>query len=280
MTRAGIKRAQIAGMNQHYRRFSLDYFLDAQEKAGVRSLELWCGAPHFWIDASGFEDCRAVSRKAADRGLEIVSVTVPSFAGPYQYAAPAGFQAERSFRYFSNGVRAAAELGCRVMTVNSGWGGLGERPGAAWTRSAEMLRRLCETARVEGVTLALESLRADESDLVNDLESTKRMIREVGHPSLKAMVDTIAMGAGGESLEGWFDAFGADLVHMHFLDGDPYVHNIWGDGDYPLESMLATLGERGYSGYLVQEVADERYFDDPARADIENMRVLERYIVD
>jgi fructoselysine 3-epimerase len=267
-------------MNQHYRRFSLEYFLDSQRAAGIESVELWCGAPHFWIDSSGFEDCRTIAGKAAERGLSFVSITVPSFAGPYQYAAPRGFQAERSFRYFSNGIRVAAELGCHIMTVNSGWGGFSEPPGEAWKRSAEMLHRLCDVAGPEGVTLALESLRSDESDLVNDLASARRMIGEVAQPSLKAMIDTIASGAARESLGDWFDAFGRDLVHMHFLDGDPYVHGIWGDGNYPLEAMLQTLNDREYSGFLVQEIADDHYFEDPARADIENMRVLERYIVD
>ena len=31
-------------MNQHYRRFSLDYFLDCQQRLGIRQIELWCGA--------------------------------------------------------------------------------------------------------------------------------------------------------------------------------------------------------------------------------------------
>ena len=92
------------------------------------------------------------------------------------------------------------------------------------------------------------------------------------------MVDTIAMGAAGETLEDWFKAFGDAIVHMHFLDGDPYVHAIWGDGNYPLEAMLQVLNDKGYWGYLVQEVADSRYFGDPAKADLENMKVLARFI--
>ena len=38
-----IKRSQIAGMNIHYMNYSLDYFLDAQERAGFESIELWGG---------------------------------------------------------------------------------------------------------------------------------------------------------------------------------------------------------------------------------------------
>jgi protein FrlC len=275
---AWIKRKQLAGMNQHYRNFSLDYFLDSQHAAGFESIDLWCGTPHFWIDAAGYEDTRVVLRKVKERGLTIVSVTVPSFARQYQIAAQGAGQAESSFRYFSNGVRAAVELGCTIMSVNSGWGRLDEPAGEAWKRSRDMISRLCDVALKEGVTLAMESLRQDESDLVNDLASAWRMYCEVGHPALRMMVDTIAMGAAGETLEDWFKAFGDAIVHMHFLDGEPYVHAIWGDGNYPLEAMLQVLNDKGYQGYLVQEVADSRYFGDPAKADLENMRVLARFI--
>lgn len=45
-----IQRRQAAVMNQHYQRYSLDYFLDAQQRIGFTSIELWCGAQHFWLD--------------------------------------------------------------------------------------------------------------------------------------------------------------------------------------------------------------------------------------
>ena len=32
----GIRRSQLVNMNQHYRRFSLDYFLDCQQRLGIR----------------------------------------------------------------------------------------------------------------------------------------------------------------------------------------------------------------------------------------------------
>ena len=45
-----------------------------------------------------------------------------------------------------------------------------------------------------------------------------------------------------------------------------------------LEAQLNVMNRYGYTGYLVQEVADEKYFDDPFSADVKNMRVLERFI--
>lgn len=48
---AQINRDRIAGMNIHYLYYSLPYFLDAQQKLGVKTIELWAGAPHFFLDS-------------------------------------------------------------------------------------------------------------------------------------------------------------------------------------------------------------------------------------
>ena len=275
-----IKRKQIVGMNQHYRRFSLDYFLDCQQRVGIQNIELWCGASHFWLDHQNYDDILKLKKKLHDRELNIVSVTSPSMAYQYQYASQEPEGLENSFRYFRNGIRVAAELGADRAVVNSGWGYANEDDAEMWKRSADQLRRLAEVGEKEGVTLVMESLRQDESNLVNSLETAKKMFEEVHHTNLKIMVDSIATGAAGESLSLWFENFGKDLIHMHFLDGDPYVHNVWGDGNTPLESQLKEINDWGYEGFLVQEIADERYFADPFSADVKNMRVWERFIED
>jgi len=225
----GIKRSQLVMMNQHYRRFSLDYFLDCQQKLGVKNLELWCGASHFWLDHTGFDDVGSLRRKLRDRGLQVVSVTAPSMAYQYQYASPELEHLQYSFEYFSNAIRLACELGADRVVVNSGWGYLNEDEASMWARSRDHLYRLCQVAEHYGILLVMESLRKDESNLVYSLERAKRMYREVDHPSLKMMADNIATGAAGETLADWFEAFGPNLIHMHFLDGNPWLHNIWGD---------------------------------------------------
>lgn len=47
-----IKINQLAGMNIHYLFYSLKEFFAYQQKIGISSVELWGGAPHFFIDAS------------------------------------------------------------------------------------------------------------------------------------------------------------------------------------------------------------------------------------
>lgn len=275
---ATIRRDQLVAMNQHYRRFSLDYFLDCQERIGFKNVELWCGASHFWIDSNGHEDCKALKKKLKSRGLEVVSVTTPSCAYQYQYASQVKEILDESYRYFSNGIEVAAELGADRVVVNSGWGYDGEETTEMWKRATDNLHRIVEKAAVYDIKCVMESMRDDETNIVNSIQSAKKMYDAVAHPNLKIMVDTIASGAAGETLDEWFDTFGNDVIHMHFLDGDPYLHNVWGDGNTSLENQLATMNRRGFTGYLVQEIADEKYFSDPFSADIRNMRVLERFI--
>ena len=105
----------------------------------------------------------------------------------------------------------------------------------------------------------MESLRRDESNLVYNLERAERMYREIAHPSLKMMVDSIATGAAGEQAGGLVPGLppprdrssslkmmvafvyatgaagraggrsGRSDPHA-FLDGGPWLHNVWGDG--------------------------------------------------
>ena len=83
---------------------------------------------------------------------------------------------------------------------------------------------------------------------------TVRILADVNNDHVKAGLDTVAMGVAGETPRQWFEALGSDIVHMHFIDGRPYAHLIWGDGLFPLEAYLDVLNEFGYEGLLGQEI--------------------------
>ena len=141
-----IRREQVAGMNIHYLNYSLDYFLDVQQRLGFKSLELWCGAPHVWLDHMRYYDAKAIQKKIQDRGLQVHVLTPENCLYPYQVAAKEPEHVQRSFSYFRNGIRLAEELGCSLMEINSGWGYWNEDREEAWKRSADMLSRLAEAA--------------------------------------------------------------------------------------------------------------------------------------
>ena len=70
-TMALLDRTQVCGMNIHYMKYSLDYFLDAQQRAGFKSIELWGGIPHIFMDAVSYEDTKQIASKIHSRGLEV-----------------------------------------------------------------------------------------------------------------------------------------------------------------------------------------------------------------
>ena len=248
-----INREQLAGMNIHYLFYSLEYFLDAQKEAGFKTIELWPGTPHFFLSYIEYSDCK-------------------------QFAAQEKEQFEKSMAYFKKALDAGEELGVETMAINSGWGYWNEDREEAWKRSREMLSVLAEYAKTKNIRLAMESLRPQESNLATTVYDVKRMLDEVNHPNLKAMIDTTAMGVAGETIDQWFDILGDDIIHMHFIDGNPYGHLIWGDGTHNLEEFLKAINRHGYKGYLGQEITEFDYFKDPARADKQNMKAYETFI--
>ncbi len=149
-----------------------------------------------------------VRKKLQDHHIKVVSVTTPSCAYQYQYASQEKEILEESFRYFCNGLRVGAELGADRAVVNSGWGYWNESEDDRFRRSQENLYRIAEYAQTLGITCMMESMRNDETNIVYDIHSAKRMFDAVNHPNLKVMVDNIATGNAGETLEDWFEMFG------------------------------------------------------------------------
>lgn len=278
---ADLSWNQVAAMNQHYRSWSFPYFLQQQQKLGIESLELWLGPPHFYLDRLRYEDCKRIRKIIKEYGITPVSVTSSSFAWQFQYASPDRETYEKGKDYFKNGIKAAAELGAKIMTVNSGWGYTQETEKEQFLRTVETLGELAETAGEQGMILALESLTSLESHIGNNLEKVKKIWETVNHKNLEIMVDTVAMGYQNETLEDWFHAFGEHMVHMHFIDMDQDGwtddHLVWGDGGFHLDRMIETLKKYSYQGYLVQEIAADRYKMDPAEADRRGINKLRKY---
>lgn len=274
-----IKREQIAGMNIHYLFYSFEYFLDAQVNAGIKTIELWAGTPHFFLSYLEYSDCKRVQRLIEKRGLQVKIITPENCTYQYQFAAQEREQFEKSALYFKKALDAGAELGCEIMAVNSGWGYWNEDREEAWKRSKEMLTVLADYAKTKNIRLAMESLRPEESNLATTVQDVKRMLKEVNHPNLKAMIDTTAMGVAGETIDQWFEELGDDIIHMHFIDGNPYGHLIWGDGTHNMKRFLESLKRYSYTGYLGQEITEFDYYNRPAEADLRNRKAFDPYII-
>ena len=273
-----IRPDQPAGMGIIYHYFSLEYMLQAQKKAGYESIELYCAAPHVQMTAEGIAEKEYLLKTVKDSGLKVICVTPDNCMGPWQYAASGKETIEQCRRYFKHTLELASELDCPQVACHSGWGMKDQPVEEAWKRSLDFMDWYCGEAEKMGILLVMESLRAAETNLVNSLPLLQAYLSELDNKNIKPMIDTCAMAVAGEDIAEWFEAFGSSIAHMHFVDGTPYFHLAWGDGDRSLEHYMQVIKDNGYTGYLTQELTDGRYYDDPAAADAKTYAALQKYM--
>lgn len=270
-----MKREQISAMNIQYQYFPFTQFLEDTLQCGICNIELWGAAPHCYPEDMTAQDIRRLRREIESRGLRLVCYTPEQCIYPVNIAADSAQERFRSIRYFEQGIRTAAELGTDKMLVTSGWGYFdGGNRSEAWKYAAEALRQLAEFAEGYQIRLALEVLREDESNLVNDLSSLTEMMEQAGHANLYAVLDTIPMALAGEAPEDYLKALGERLIHVHFIDGAPRGHLAWGDGVLDAAGYLKQMGQYGYQGYLSLEITDGRYKMNPGESIQKSMAFL------
>lgn len=273
-----IERAQIAAMNIHYRYFPLKYFLDSSVENGFKNIELWAASPHFYIEDLGPKDVVRVRNDIEKRGLKLICFTPEQCVYPINIAAEEMLIRERSIKYFEKAINISVDLGCKLVLVTSGWGYFSQPADQAWKRSRDSLVKLSRKAEGAGVTLVLEPLRVDESNLVTDLATLTKMLNEISSDALKGMIDTIPMALAGEAIIDYSRALGKDLLHIHFIDGKPRGHLVWGDGVLPLKEYMNALESIEYRGCLTLEITDAAYYVEPHLAEARSLDSLTPFL--
>jgi len=265
---APITMNKIAVMSVQYWHYSFEYFLDSMQQCGLKNIELWAGAPHYCFDdhKTRSEASRKIARmrkQIESRGMQVIMLTPEQLNYPVNLAGRDAAYRRKSIAYFSRSIEDALEFGTNRLFVTSGWGLLDEPSEDAWKRSVESLQVLSERAAQCGVTLIVEQLQPYESNLVTTCADMSRLLTEVGSDALQCCVDIVAMAVVGDRLDTFFDCLGRRIQHIHFADGNPSGHYVWGDGNLPMMDYLQTMQTNEYNGYLTLEINDSIYWSDP-----------------
>lgn len=274
-----FNRDRLCNFNLHYDTFySFDYFCECMNRLDIRHVELIAGHPSLFIDHKEICDLSGIKKALYDNNLHVEAISAQSCRFRYQYAVREPDIIEQTFQFFSNGIRVAAELGANILQANPGWSYWDEAPIEGRKRATDMFARLCDVARKCGVRIACETLRPQESLSGYRLQDVKQIYDQVNDPCFKAMLDTCAIGVAGETIQDWFDVFGADnIIHAHFIDATPYFHLIWGEGKRNLGADLKALHDNGYTGFISQELTLPAYYLDPFSYDKKNFESLGEY---
>ncbi len=156
--------------------------------------------------------------------------------------------------YARDAVARMAALGTRTVVLGSS-GARNVPPGTALSRGidqmAEFLTRLADIVEPAGVTVALEPLNRQETNILNRVPEAAALARRVGRAGIKALADTHHMNLSYEPIANIVDA-GPYLAHVHVANalrrGMPSMA-----AHENLAEVFAALERVGYDGTISLE---------------------------
>jgi sugar phosphate isomerase/epimerase len=113
------------------------------------------------------------------------------------------------------------------------------------------LRRLLPLAQRERVPILFEPINRYETDYLGTIDDVLAVIRRIGSPVLGVLADTFHMNIEEVSMDAALRRAGPRLHHIHAADSNRWAPG-WGHLDF--SSIVRTLREVGYDGYLSAEI--------------------------
>ena len=259
---------QLCAANYHYKRYTLDHFLDSVQRLGYRSIELWASGPHLHLEDFDHDRLVELDKKIQAHDLKLACFTPEQCVYAISVSHPDKVYRERTVEFFNRHIEAAVQLNCQRMVVSTGFAYLDVDPEDSFNWCVEGMGRICRKAEQEGIILALEPFTKFTTHICNEASQLVRLIKEVGSPALTGLADTDVIATTGVDTFGTFvHMLGKErLGHIHFVDGNPGGHLVPGDGVLELDAALQTLKDMDYTGFLGLEILDRRYVMDPEAA--------------
>jgi sugar phosphate isomerase/epimerase len=209
-------------------------------------------APHL-LPASRRVELR---RAAQEAGIPVTSLH-------WLLVAPAGLSITdadpalraRTLDVMERLVELAADLGATLLVHGSPAQRRVAADGDA-ARAEEAMARAGAWAAQHGVTYCLEPLDSGQANWCTTLAEAAAIVRRIGHPALRTMLDTCAAGNGEADsvvrlLERWVPT--GLVAHVHLNDRNRRGP---GQGEDRFGPVLAALRRTGYAGFCAVEPFD------------------------
>jgi len=212
-----------------------------------------------------------VKRRASDLGLGIPMIgTGMAVEEGLTFADPDPEVRRRAVVRIRDQMDLGLYLG--AMAVIGGIKGrLGADPEGRVARLA-LVRACCEecvrAAEAANAVLLIEAINRYETDFLNTVAETAALVREIGSPHLKLLVDTFHMNIEEADIAASLRQAGALICHVHLVDTNREAP---GHGHLDMPAVLLALRDVHYHGYLSLECLP---LPDPRRAAEDGIRTL------
>ncbi len=222
---------------------------------------------------------REIKTIADDAGLEITGLH-------WLLAKPDGLHInhpnrairQRTVAYLHQLIDFAADIGGSIMV----FGSPGQRlilPELSredgWRLMAESLNACIEAAWARGVTICLEALPVNQTNLFNANQEILQMVNEINHPNIRMMLDVKSMCNEEVPIMENIKACSGYFHHVHANDA-----NLRGPGFGKIDfrPILKTLNELDYHRYVSVEVFD--YSPDPETIASKSLSYLKKCLAE
>lgn len=167
----------------------------------------------------------------------------------------------------------ASNVGTSLVTIGSFRGWSSSVEGNGRERLIHTLGVAADHAEKRGVQLVIEPLNHYEADLIHCAEEGLVFLEELGHPSVGLLLDTYHVNIEESSWTEPFEKVMAKqkLWHVHLGDNNRLPP---GQGLIDFSSIINTLKQTGYQGFLSAELLALPDPDTAARRTVETIRPL------
>ncbi len=202
-------------------------------------------------------EARELARIAADHGLVITGLH-------WLLVKPAGLSITsrdsaihaRTVAFMRRLTELCAAMGGKYLVHGSPKQRLiapGQSKVSALARAAEAFEQAAAAARDNGVTYCIEPLSADQTPLINTVAEAAEIVRAIGNPHLRTMIDTSSAGlAESEPIPDLIARWLPTGLIAHVQVNDPNRRGP-GQGEMKFVPILRALNAAGYAGVVAAE---------------------------
>lgn len=215
----------------------LPEILPALADAGYDGVEIW--APHVMsLSDAALGDLR--------RQLDDLRLAVPMLS-PYFNFTLSDESAAQSLVHARQCLTVARRLGATGLRCFTGNTGSADAAPEHWTRAVASLRALAGESAADGIGLALE---IHSRNLMDTLESTQRLLREIDRPNVGVIYHAGNFLATHKDAIAWL---GSAIKHVHARNELDKKACSLADGEVNYPAMVQQLRQAGFDGYLSVE---------------------------
>jgi sugar phosphate isomerase/epimerase/cytochrome c553 len=169
--------------------------------------------------------------------------------------------------YVRTALNRLSQLGVEVLVFGSGGARRvpdGFSKDEAFKQLVDFGKRIAPEARAKGITVTIEPLRQQESNIINTAAEGLALVEAIGDPNFQLMIDFYHLSSEHEP-PAIVTKAGAHLRHLHMANPSGRVFPlVWTEYDYDL--FFSTLRDAGYNRRISVEATPANLATDAPKA--------------